>query len=793
MKSPNDQFLHLYRSAKKWDVINDDDPDLIPIYFTLPPAPPFELIDGFGLYPDEQFFHRVEVPRKLRELEDKALNSLYEIEKGNRQDTIQGYKLYLKYWELFEAEEEHLEKEIEWLRKVWWHRINGYWFYNDGEPTFIPPEMYDFLNFYYIAESKTYPEYRDDVRRKFLFSWYLQNATETFADIEPETGRAQKVDGKYKMFDLQRRVFFGDIEPKTRRTGATHESIHNLLVGTITHESFFSTILSLEGDNAKKHYEQKLLPAWDAYPMCLKPIWEGNRRPTTLKLSAPPNVYHVKGLNSAIGFTDSAGEKKSEGKRINRILSDESGKTEASDIAERWHVNKYCMSTGMGVNIIEGAYCKNPSTVEEMDAGGAPYFKLCMLSDFYKRVPSLGQTNEGFARIFLPAYLRLEGYIDRFGKSVIEKPTERQKLLSPHAVFTLSNKGAKEMLQEQRDALLRENTPQAMEAYRSLRRKSPFTWAECWLGSSGNVGFNLEIIDKRLGEINRMKSFGKTPYKTGYFFREKGGLDDRVLWQTDVDNPKFRMSMDIPAQMTNQRTATEIVNPLNGKLMRAWLPINGHKFTCGVDMFRNLKATDSKIAAKYSGSGSNSRQSNGGIAILQEYDPAVDKDSDQKQWKTYRCVLSYNYRPSTQMEFMEDVLMAAQYFGAMIYPEQNVERFIEHTYDRNMGGYFLYDTELATGRLKSLPGRYTTNDVLQDMFRDAKDYIEFRAHAEDHDDLLNEWKNIRGLESATHHDLFVAFGMALLGSKSRYRQLMQDFDKEATFDLDGWGFKKRAY
>jgi hypothetical protein len=349
------------------------------------------------------------------------------------------------------------------------------------------------------------------------------------------------------------------------------------------------------------------------------------------------------------------------------------------------------------------------------------------------------------------------------------------------------------MLQEQRDALLRENTPQAMEAYRSLRRKSPFTWAECWLGSSGNVGFNLEIIDKRLGEINRMKSFGKTPYKTGYFFREKGGLDDRVLWQTDVDNPKFKMSWDIPAQMTNQRTATELVNPLNGKLMRSWSPINGHKFTCGVDMFRNLKATDSKLAAKYSGSGSNSRQSNGGIAILMEHDPAIDKDSDQKQWKTYRCVLSYNYRPSTQMEFMEDVLMAAQYFGAMIYPEQNVERFIEHTYDRNMGGYFLYDTELATGRLKSLPGRYTTNDVLQDMMRDAKDYIEFRGHMEEHDDLLLEWKNLRGIESITHHDLFVAFGMALLGSKSRYRQLMQDFGKEDSFDLTGWGFKKRTY
>jgi len=120
-----------------------------------------------------------------------------------------------------------------------------------------------------------------------------------------------------------------------------------------------------------------------------------------------------------------------------------------------------------------------------------------MLSNFYKRISSLGQTYEGLARIFMPAYLGLEGYIDRFGMSVVDTPTERQKQLSPYSVFAMSNKGARQMLQEQRDAYLADGSPQALEAYRSLRRKSPFNWAECWLGSSGDVGWNIEILDQR--------------------------------------------------------------------------------------------------------------------------------------------------------------------------------------------------------------------------------------------------------------------------------------------------------
>lgn len=783
-----------FQGVKTCEVINDGDPDLQEIWFTLPSPPEnLILIDNYGLAPDEQYFRRLEIPKKFKILEKKAVELLYSIEKKNRQETIQGYKIYLKFWELFESEIENLEEEIEWLKKVWWCRKYGYWIFIDGELTFLPPDYFDFLNFYYIDEASCYPEYRDDVRRKYCFAWYLENCTETFAHIDPETGKAIKgEDGRYEMIDLGRRNFFGDCEPKTRRTGATHEAVHKILKESITRKSYFSTIISFEGNNAQIHYEKKLLPAFDNIPLCIKPMWEGSRRPSTLKLNSPPNVYHIKGLGSAVTYSDSGGLFKSEGDRLNGMLNDEQGKRSnlSVDIFERWNINKYTMSTGMGVNILDGVYVKNPSTVEEMESFAAPYYKMCIMSDFYKRIPHKGQTASGFARIFLPAYLRMEGFIDKFGKSVIDTPTERQKRLSPDAIFAMSKKGARQIFQAERDALIAENTPQSLEAYRSIRRKSPFSWSECWLGTSGSVGYNLEIVDKRLNELNRLKSFGKMPYKMGYFYREKGNPDDKVLWKTDPDIPKFRMSMDLPELLTNQREMIEVWDGLSSKWRKAWRPINGYRFTCGVDPFRNLKANEAKMSSKLGTNLTGSRQSDGGIAILWEYDEAIDKGKPKNDWDSFRCVLSYRFRPPTQEEYFEDVLMAIQYFGSMCYPEQNVERFIEYVFNRGYGGYFLYDIGLD-GKPKPLPGKYTGTEVQQDIIREYKDYINFRGHIECHDDLLGEIKSFRGLEDFTTKDLKVAFGYALLGSKSRYREIISPQNNLA-INLDGISmFKKR--
>jgi hypothetical protein len=528
--------------------------------------------------------------------------------------------------------------------------------------------------------------------------------------------------------------------------------------------------------------------------MCLKPIWEGNRRPKILRLDAPPNIYVIRGLKSAIAFSDSGGLFKNEGDRLNGILNDEQGKGTnlSSDIFERWHVNKYTMSTGMGINILKGVYVKNPSTVEQMVDESAPYKKMCDLSDFYVRVPIKGQTTEGFARVFLPAYLRLEGYIDRFGMSVIETPTERQIRLMPKAIFAMSKKGARESMQSERDALLMANTPESLELYRSIKRKSPFEWAECWLGSAGNAGFNLEIIDKKLGDINRDKSFGKPPYRTGTLYRnDPNDNNSAVLWKDDIMG-RWEISIMLPDNLTNQRTRCDYFDPIDGQWKPSWKPVHGERFTCGVDPFRSIKKADIKGIGKITGSASNSRQSDGGICVYWEYDPSVDGSKNRMDRITDRTVCVYRARPATQEDYFEDVIKTLQYFGAMCYPEYNVERVVSYLIERGMWGYFLFDMDILTGKPKLMPGRYTSTDTWSDGFSLIKDHIEFRGHAECHDKLLNEIKAIRGAESMTHLDLAAAFIMAKFGSKSRHREILAKGTNQSSIDLSGVGmFRKR--
>jgi hypothetical protein len=128
--------------------------------------------------------------------------------------------------------------------------------------------------------------------------------------------------------------------------------------------------------------------------------------------------------------------------------------------------------------------------------------------------------------------------------------------------------------------------------------------------------------------------------------------------------------------------------------------------------------------------------------------------------------------------------MAAQYWGAMIYPEFNVEAIVRDIYAKGYGGFFIFDLDTVTGKPKPMPGVYTTPGVLQEMMVDAKDYIEFHGHKENHDDLLLEFKNLKGIEDFTHKDLHVAFGMARKGSKSRYRNIIMQGTGES-FAIDG--------
>lgn len=754
---PSKEILSLYKPPDDYFGINLNDPDLHEIYLTLPEPPPLDQISGWGKSADEQRFEYQDVPKRLKMIEKEVSDKLRNDYSRNTNNTITIEKAVEQFWVIFEERRDDLQIEEEYIKNIHWYRTYGYWFYNDGKPTYIPPDYFDFLNFWRmqdVPKNGGRPEYRDADRRKYLYWHYLETCTETFADLDKE-GKAVKIDGKYNMTDAGARVFYGGVEPKYRRRGATHQACHKIKKGVESMFGGYGTIISMDGDNAVVHFTKKLLPALNDYPMFLKPRWDGNNTSKSVKYRTRNNDYLNPCLNGLIDYTESAGELKNDGDKLHYALMDEEGKAgkTGGDILERWNVNKLAQSTGGGSSIV--GFCLHPSTVEMMNEGGSAYRKLCEMSDFYKRIPGKGQTLSGLGLGYFSAIDGLENFIDCFGMSVVGTPTQRQRELNPNAYFSRIKMGSYEYLMKERTALLNDGSPKALESYRSLRRKMPMCFAECWIGTSGDMGFNLEKIDQRLIELERQTKMIK-----GNFTWEQNIPDTRVVFVPN-ENGRWEVSMTLDPSQSNLKKKVQVYNTQVSKWEWQWQGLHFNEFTIGVDPFEYTNKAESKNQEN------NSRQSNGGLAVLRERDLEIDRGDDPSEWTTRRIVVCYSYRPASTYDFNEDVLMTCVYYGGSCYVENNKTNSWEHFILRGFGGYLQYDTDMSTGKVKDKPGAYTTDAVKGELFSETKDYINFTSRIDEHASYLKECKNIRGKEEMTKFDLFAAAGYCFLGSKRK--------------------------
>jgi len=780
MSQKKSDYTELYVPADKYFKINDRDLDRKTIVISLPNPPTLETIDGFGLHPDQQFFKRFKTPQKLVTIEREVLRELQEIQRGNRQETITGYKIIDKFWDKVEEEADELEEEINFIKRVWYYRIYGYWFFNDGKPTYITGRHFMFLNFFYqpdIDRNDGYPEYRDRHRREYLFREYLRNTTETFARRDDKNIALPEADGSYKMIDIGSRVSYGDVHPKSRRNGSTMMALSDMIESSERGFGIYSTIISKDGESTEEHYNLKLLPAWSNRPYFIKPVWQGSSQPTQIKYFPPKNHYSNESLNSIIDYTVSANETKKDGSKFNGdLVSDEEGKSQTINVLTRWDVNKNALALGDGTNII--GYSTHISTVEEINAAGLAFLDMIELSDFYQRGDN-GQTMSGLDAMFYPSYDGQENFIDIFGLSVIDTPTERQCRLSPNAIFATLGKGAKQYQQEKRDDFLKKGTPAAMQSYRAYCKKYPWRSKELYISTVSDMGFDYEILDSRIMELRKMKSLDELPYKIGNFYRKNNDPEGDVYFNEEPEG-RFELSMDIPPNLTNLKKKTLVWDANFGQMRPAWEPVINSIRILGVDPveFRNAK---SPSAAK---------QSDVGIAMLWDWDGSVDKSENPKDWISRTFIMSYRNNPSSTNEYCEDCVMACEYAGAMCFPENNKTDVIQYFINRGRGGYLLYQTDPITGKPKDKPGYYASISTKNEGFSSLKDYIKLRGHKEKHLEFLLECRNIRGLDDLTNNDRLAGHISALVGAKSSYMKA-EIIRNSQTIDLGGVSWLQR--
>ena len=164
-----------YEPADESFLINDD-PSLTPIRFKLPSPPDIKLIDGYGLDPKDQRFKRQQIPKKLISLYEDTKQMLEDKAARSPSYKTTQYKLQKAFWVRLKNSQEVYKDEVDWLKRMWWHMVNGYWFFNHGKPTYISNWHFEFLTFWQFTETtKTgskYPDYKDRDRKWYLVYMY---------------------------------------------------------------------------------------------------------------------------------------------------------------------------------------------------------------------------------------------------------------------------------------------------------------------------------------------------------------------------------------------------------------------------------------------------------------------------------------------------------------------------------------------------------------------------------------------------------------------------------------------
>lgn len=765
-------YIHEYIPADDSVLYHNNDPDMTPVRLSLPKPPPLHLIDGYGLPAKQQMFKHIAVPDKLKRLEELSLQEVKDQAENDKSYTATIYKIQQKFWETLSKRRDYYEEEIKWLKKTWWHVVNGYWFFNNGKPTYIAGWHYFYENFWHIDGQKL-PDYRDRDRKEFIYFHYSFTTTETFAKLDKNGVAIPNADGSYDMVDTGKRVCFGVGQNKNRRSGNTNKGLCIAYLMAITHRGTDgSGILSMSGESAEEHMKQKLLPAWRRMPIFVKPLTSSSNDPKAIVNRAPRTEIGVDSLENAITAAGTADASFYDGKKLWMILIDESGKAKNLDVRERTAVLQHCIAQGNGSIIFGWMY--QPSTAEELSKGGKAYKGLLDDSYFYRRDEITGQTRSGMFRLFIPADEALDGYIDKYGYSVKgKKLTEWQKSEGFRNTAT-------QMLTSQREQLLRDSKTDsgAMINYRGKKKQFPLFYADSWVGSAGDIGFDMEILDKQLAEVARMDM----PTQRGNFKWSGVPFRSSVYWSPDDREGKFYVSHILNPNETNQKIKDFYYDPILDEEVPTYRPKFPDRFTLGADPF-NFKTEAQARISNGKTSNSKGKHSDGGIAVFWHRDMTLDpEDKPISEWKSNRFICTYRYRETDNHKYSEDVLMCALYYGAMVFPEVNIRVVWDDLHSWGYDGFLKYQVDPNTGKMKEYPGIQSLERSKQEGFGWLRDHIALHGHREIHEDLLTEWKNVNGLEEMTKYDLLAASMCAGVGSKSSYSKLVAE-ENETNYDL----------
>ena len=518
---------------------------------------------------------------------------------------------------------EFKDRWVDYIEQEFDKREQGFWFTNNGVKTYITGSHYMYLQWSSIDVG--YPDFREANRIYWIF-WEACRA-------DPRS--------------------FGMIYLKIRRSGFSFMSSSECVnIGTLARDARIG-ILSKTGADAKKMFTDKVVPINSRLPFFFKPIMDGMDKPKTeLAYRVPAakitkkNMYEtsdndVDGLDTSIDWKNTE-DNSYDGEKLLFLAHDESAKwTKPVNIKENWRVTKTCLR--LGSKII--GKCMMGSTSNALSKGGQNYKDIYEDSRVANRNAN-GQTKSGLYGLFIPMEWNMEGFIDRYGHPVFQKPAEPIMGVDGGLI----KNGAIDYWEAEVESLKSD-----ADALNEFYRQFPRTESHAFRDESKQALFNLTKIYQ---QIDYNDSMIKDHYLTRGSFSWKDGIKDtQVIW-TPEQRGRFNISWAPPKHMQNN------IHLRNG----IKYPGNEHLGSFGCDSY--------DISAVVGGRGSNGALH--GMTKFHMDDAPVNQ-----------FFLEYIARPQTAEIFFEEVLMAIVFYGMPILVENNKPRLLYHIKNRGYRGYSL--------------------------------------------------------------------------------------------------------
>jgi|TARA_E500000318_G_scaffold50121_1_gene46930 hypothetical protein len=425
---------------------------------------------------------------------------------------------------------------VDYIEQEFDRRENGFWFMNNGEPTYITGTHYMYLQWTKIDVGA--PEFRESNRIFYIF-W-----------------EACKADKRS----------FGMCYLKNRRSGFSFMSSCETVNTATLAKNARVGILSKTGSDAKKMFTDKVVPISTNYPFFFKPIQDGMDRPKTeLSYRVPAskitkkNMYdneenELEGLDTTIDWKNTD-ENSYDGEKLLLLVHDESGKWQRPEnILNNWRVTKTCLRLGSRIT----GKCMMGSTSNALDKGGENFKKLFLDSNVEKR-NSNGQTKSGMYSLFIPMEWNMEGFINEYGHPMFDAGKNSQ---GDKVDIGVVKYWENEVSSLKNDA----------DALNEFYRQFPRTQSHAFRDESKASLFNLTKIYQ---QIDYNDGLIKEHFMTrGSFSWENGIKDSKVLW-TPNNKGRFLITWMPSAGLQNK-----VIKKGSG-----WFPGNEHIGSFGCDSY----------------------------------------------------------------------------------------------------------------------------------------------------------------------------------------------------------------